>query len=74
VTQVLANSHSRLLPLGFAFDIVRTPSMFITSHDAAQDGVLLHGANVLPEAKRALSILEGDNPLNRYFYSKYQRT
>ncbi|KAF8499592.1 HAD-like domain-containing protein [Russula emetica] len=40
---------SRVLPIGFAFDI---------------DGVLLHGASVLPEAKRALSILEGDNPLN----------
>ncbi|KAH9963811.1 HAD-like domain-containing protein [Russula dissimulans] len=39
-----------LLSLGFAFDI---------------DGVLLHGTNVLPEAKRALSVLEGDNPLNR---------
>jgi hypothetical protein len=37
----------------------------ILSHAAAQDGVLLHGASVLPEAKRALSILEGDNPLNR---------
>ncbi|KAI0256428.1 HAD-like domain-containing protein, partial [Lactifluus subvellereus] len=36
--------------LGFAFDI---------------DGVLLHGTNVLPEAKRAVSILEGNNPLNR---------
>ncbi|KAI9510922.1 HAD-like domain-containing protein, partial [Russula earlei] len=36
--------------LGFAFDI---------------DGVLLHGTRVLPEAIRALSILEGDNPLNR---------
>ncbi|KAI0295868.1 HAD-like domain-containing protein [Multifurca ochricompacta] len=50
-------SHARpqanpnhLLSLGFAFDI---------------DGVLLHGANVLPEAKRALSILEGNNSLNR---------
>ena len=36
-----------------------------SSHDVAQDGVLLHGANVLPEAKRALSILEGENPFNR---------
>jgi len=33
--------------------------------DAAQDGVLLHGTSVLPEAKRALSVLEGDNPLHR---------
>ncbi|KAF8482499.1 HAD hydrolase [Russula ochroleuca] len=45
----LAN-RSRVPPIGFAFDI---------------DGVLLHGASVLPEARRALSILEGDNPLNR---------
>ncbi|PWY97998.1 HAD-superfamily hydrolase [Testicularia cyperi] len=34
-------------PLAFAFDI---------------DGVLKAGPNVLPEAKRALRILEGDNP------------
>jgi hypothetical protein len=27
-----------------------------------QDGVLIRGPNVLPTAKRALSILEGDNP------------
>jgi len=41
---------NHLLSLGFAFDI---------------DGVLLHGTSVLPEAKRALSVLEGDNPLRR---------
>ncbi|KAI0259217.1 HAD-like domain-containing protein [Gloeopeniophorella convolvens] len=41
-----------LPPLGFAFDI---------------DGVLLRGANVLPEAKRALSMLEGNNPFNTHF-------
>lgn len=34
-------------PLAFAFDI---------------DGVLKAGPNVLPEAKRALKILQGDNP------------
>ncbi|KAJ7782825.1 hypothetical protein B0H16DRAFT_1658306 [Mycena metata] len=34
-------------PLAFAFDI---------------DGVLIRGEDVLPAAKRALSILEGDNP------------
>ncbi|TFY78575.1 hypothetical protein EWM64_g5443 [Hericium alpestre] len=35
-------------PLSFVFDI--------------QDGVLLRGSTVLPEAKRALTILEGNNP------------
>jgi len=58
---------SQLLSLGFAFDIVRTPFGIPCDvpHDAAQDGVLLHGTTVLPEARRALSILEGDNPLSR---------
>ncbi|ETS60294.1 hypothetical protein PaG_05849 [Moesziomyces aphidis] len=37
-------------PLAFAFDI---------------DGVLKAGPNVLPEAKRALQILEGNNPRNQ---------
>ncbi|KAJ6593638.1 HAD-like domain-containing protein [Mycena capillaripes] len=36
-------------PLAFVFDI---------------DGVLIRGEDVLPSAKRALSMLEGDNPLN----------
>jgi hypothetical protein len=58
---------SQLLSLGFAFDIVRT--LFAVPrnapHEAVQDGVLLHGTTVLPEARRALSILEGNNPLNR---------
>ncbi|KAG7090938.1 hypothetical protein E1B28_010010 [Marasmius oreades] len=36
-------------PLGFAFDI---------------DGVLMAGPDPLPTAKRALQILEGDNPFN----------
>ncbi|KIP05781.1 hypothetical protein PHLGIDRAFT_119546 [Phlebiopsis gigantea 11061_1 CR5-6] len=39
---------SRDAPLAFAFDI---------------DGVLIRGSNVIPAAKRALSILEGNNPL-----------
>ncbi|KAH9485204.1 putative CDP-alcohol phosphatidyltransferase class-I family protein C22A12.08c [Psilocybe cubensis] len=37
-------------PLAFAFDI---------------DGVLLRGPDVLPAAKRALDILEGNNPFNK---------
>ncbi|KAJ6497823.1 HAD-like domain-containing protein [Mycena sanguinolenta] len=37
-------------PLAFVFDI---------------DGVLIRGEDVLPPAKRALSMLEGDNPFNR---------
>ncbi|KAI9442660.1 HAD-like domain-containing protein [Lactarius indigo] len=45
-----ARADSRHLPsLGIAFDI---------------DGVLLHGARVLSEAQRALSILEGNNRFN----------
>ncbi|KAJ3568445.1 hypothetical protein NP233_g5708 [Leucocoprinus birnbaumii] len=44
----LFSSQSPLAPpLAFCFDI---------------DGVLIRGPNVLPAAKRALSILEGDNP------------
>jgi hypothetical protein len=31
----------------------------ITDHE--QDGVLIHGSSVLPEAKRALAILNGKN-------------
>jgi len=44
-----ANHSRHLLSLGIAFDI---------------DGVLLHGAHVLSEAQRALSILEGNNQFN----------
>ncbi|KAF7375935.1 Fungal-trans domain-containing protein [Mycena sanguinolenta] len=39
----------RNFPLAFVFDI---------------DGVLIRGEDVLPPAKRALSMLEGDNPFN----------
>jgi hypothetical protein len=34
--------------------------------DGAQDGVLLRGNQVIPEARRALAILEGDNPFGMY--------
>ncbi|KAH9979083.1 hypothetical protein BGW80DRAFT_714935 [Lactifluus volemus] len=49
-TSIIQANSNHILSLGFAFDI---------------DGVLLHGMRVLPEAKRALSILEGNNPFNR---------
>ncbi|KAJ1017862.1 hypothetical protein NDA16_005178 [Ustilago loliicola] len=49
-TSCLSNSGNLQKPLAFAFDI---------------DGVLKAGPNVLPEAKRALQILEGDNPRNQ---------
>lgn len=56
-TRTLTTSSSRLhkanelqKPLAFAFDI---------------DGVLKAGPNVLPEAKRALQVLEGNNPRNQ---------
>jgi len=41
---------------------------------ALKDGVLLRGPNVLPAAKRALNILEGNNPYRkcaRQFQSTY---
>ncbi|KAF5385856.1 hypothetical protein D9615_002350 [Tricholomella constricta] len=41
-------ARSKPPPLAFVFDI---------------DGVLLQGPNVLPAAKRTLSLLDGDNPL-----------
>lgn len=44
------NTSSLQKPVAFAFDI---------------DGVLKAGPNVLPEAKRALQILEGNNPRNQ---------
>ncbi|SPO31163.1 related to cat eye syndrome critical region protein 5 precursor [Ustilago trichophora] len=44
------NTGSLQKPVAFAFDI---------------DGVLKAGPNVLPEAKRALQILEGNNPRNQ---------
>ncbi|KAI0314276.1 hypothetical protein OF83DRAFT_1174885 [Amylostereum chailletii] len=43
-------SASHRPPLAFAFDI---------------DGVLLRGSKVLPQARRALASLEGDNPFGR---------
>lgn len=46
-TSRLSNAANLQKPLAFAFDI---------------DGVLKAGPNVLPEAKRALQILEGNNP------------
>lgn len=49
--QRLSNASKNLQkPVAFAFDI---------------DGVLKAGPNVLPEAKRALQILEGNNPRNQ---------
>lgn len=35
----------------------------VTNFGFLKDGVLLRGAKVLPAAKRALAILEGENPL-----------
>jgi hypothetical protein len=62
VAPILATSSRLGLRL---ISYVHRRRYFYVSHDAAQDGVLLHGTTVLPEARRALSILEGDNPLRR---------
>ncbi|KZP18676.1 HAD-superfamily hydrolase [Athelia psychrophila] len=43
------DARARVPPLGFAFDI---------------DGVLVRGEDVIPEARRALAMLEGDNRFN----------
>ncbi|KLO09493.1 HAD hydrolase [Schizopora paradoxa] len=47
-TRSLQTSSAKRPPLAFAFDI---------------DGVLIRGEQVIPQAKRALEILEGDNEL-----------
>jgi hypothetical protein len=31
-----------------------------------QDGVLLRGSDVIPAARRALALLEGNNPFRKY--------
>ncbi|PPQ93685.1 hypothetical protein CVT25_012744 [Psilocybe cyanescens] len=48
--QALPRSRQECPPVAFALDI---------------DGVLLRGPDVLPAAKRALNILEGDNPFKK---------
>lgn len=57
-------AQRRRPPLAFAFDIVRsclTLLQLLCTADHSQDGVLVHGPSVLPEAKRALAILNGEN-------------
>jgi len=53
-------------PLVFCFDIVCVFKIWFLIIGwlkiFLQDGVLIRGPNVLPAAKRALAILEGDNP------------
>jgi hypothetical protein len=59
-------------PLAFVFDIVckQNPSaslderMTLLCVICHKDGVLLHGRHFIPEGKRVMQILGGDNPLN----------
>jgi hypothetical protein len=56
-------------PAAFAFDIVCNHNSYRISslkHIIFQDGVLLHGPKVLPQAQHALRILAGNNPLKMY--------
>lgn len=65
-----ASSHDDFpSSLAFAFDIVRSLSvsndlLLIRDQCIVQDGVLKQGPNVLPQAKRALDILAGNNKWN----------
>ncbi|KAF9268774.1 HAD hydrolase [Marasmius fiardii PR-910] len=49
IRRSIQSTHPAIPPLGFAFDI---------------DGVLMAGPDPLPTARRALQILEGNNPFN----------
>ena len=59
------NRNIKKSPIAFAFDIVRVfraYEFFNIENVLSQDGVLLRGDEVLPEARRALKVLEGANP------------